>query len=1330
MAINVSNPTSCTGRQTLEEAMRGVMLRRRQDLAYLNEIAKAPGARRSLSTRALAPAQEVKAMLDEWGMAVDAVRVEHTVGSKKDYTGDDWNLPKHPDGAVPLCNLMYGGQPIRPTQRSMRGNCVEVTRRFGGVNPPVDPLRALRGALDGAMVREALLEKVYTGGTQEGFNTRLALISSSHARSIYGGDKSGSFLSRKKRWAVLDRLLPVDNTKLPDWHGDTEGLFGLLKTVKITRSSSAGAPYWTTKGDALEKINSVIALLMEHVEAGTVDKLMKEQPELFVIECKNKADRYDVGALKSKTRPYFNPPAHFGFLMSFLMQGFSKALIKCGNGVPTWNAYGWSAAHGGIERLIRHVQAALKDSPGTGLVYGDDGDLYFKHGGRIFRVSPDARQMDSCVDTDAIELAWDWVEHKYTQQHGPNASWSALIRLFKHLMLKPMIMVAGTCLYTKEASGLMSGMVGTTLIDGLKASVAYAELLEAHVADRGPLMREDYVASWLLERHGLVVKPGTWSPEPVNFDPVPLELTQEGYAIPSAENLYGSGTFLGIQYCYIVGPKRPTWVPWLPEKQWCSALLAPRDSGEDSRSRLSQTGRQRLNYDRIRGYLTTGAALSPVREALHLWTDNLEGAVILMEPHGMTPPEGLLFGDPDVSGEFEFPSPDFYPSWKWVVDLYAPPDNQFGAGAETIFSEEVMAQVHDLRRECRVMHIKLRRGEGGFVPEVRDGPQPPIEPPSVDIPRDDIPKPVLDGVSHWNGHVPERAKIPATRPYIPIPGAPYDLQLEQTREQAFLTAAHAQAVTIQEQAVGHNVKPLEQARLMFDHGGPVKFPQKMIDSSGTVPLVHPPTLGGILADAVHLDAKGNPKREAEDGVPGTILVHDALQSRLKLADMKVGNLPTVNDIATQLLHLSGLKPVWQFKQAEPIPDPSQPGTRAKLQRVTGVLSVASVEYESVEVDGVRVGSKARVHKPVQVQIWSGASQKQIKLAFAMFMVAVHRGQAAHKARLALNEPLTADWVSTIEALPPPPEFANVEDPLPTQKAPPPEAFSARQPVTVAIQTVKGFTLNGLTQEPEPAPPLLPKIQRALKPDLRLGKRRYYQRAGKRLFFRTLDDSDTSEASGSDEADDFVNVIKPGGHVPEPVRVEAAAVAPAPPPIDFDVEGDGASVEPVQRPPPPEQPRVRRPRGGRRNKRKQRDAAEGASALVGAKAEATIDPLHDFRTISTAALLAILRERRYEDAQKSQKTQQNPRKGDHRGNAPHKENRPPPQARQERPERRYEDAPGGPRGNWGRGERARGRRDTRAWDRSPYDGVARWHRDWGSGSGGSFARAYAPARDAF
>lgn len=275
----------------------------------------------------------------------------------------------------------------------------------------------------------------------------------------------------------------------------------------------------------MPQVFMVLEKCVSAIKEGTLDDLLKEQPELFVFECKNKEDRYDVAKLDDKTRPYFNPPAHWGLLASFLHQSMSAALYKVGCGFSTWNAYGWSAAHGGITKLVDEVRSRFKNGDRVwGYVYGDDGDLYFSVGGFLYRVSPDVKQMDSCVDFDTVKLTYAYILHCFTKKWGRNNFWVSVVKVLLEIMEKPRILVSGNQLYTKERDGLMSGVVGTTLFDTVKSAIAYSSLLEEHVQDPTKLLDPEYVTRWMLESHGLVIKEGTWTPEIIDLEKEPCQM--------------------------------------------------------------------------------------------------------------------------------------------------------------------------------------------------------------------------------------------------------------------------------------------------------------------------------------------------------------------------------------------------------------------------------------------------------------------------------------------------------------------------------------------------------------------------------------------------------------------------------------------------------------------------------------------------------------------------------------------------------------------------------------------------------------------------------------
>lgn len=965
---------------------------RRQDLAYLKEIASVDGGRKPLSALAPPDAVTMKMMRETFIQAYGDL----AVSTVKEH---DWPLPKHPDEAVPLCTLRYGELPVRPVGNKAKGNAVETSRMFGGHRIPMREIRALLPALGSDIVSKALVTKVYTRGTVEGFENRLKLLKGDTVKSIFQSE--GFPKSQSARMAHLERLLPVQHDLLPDWNGGESGdLIDMLKKhVKVTAKASAGAPYWRAKGEVMPMVFHVLEYVVGYLKDGKLDELLKEQPELFLIEGKNKEDRYEKDKLLTKTRPYFNPPAHWNLLASFLHQAMSHALYKVGDGVPTWNAYGWSAAHGGIARLVADVRRRFKAGErGWGYVYGDDGDLYFVAKGRLYRVSPDVKQMDSCVDFDTLRLTYDYILHSFSRVYGPNNFWSTVVKALLALLEKPRILISGTQLYTKPADGLLSGVVGTTLFDTVKSAVAYSSLMEAHSHNPALLLNAEHVAKWMLDNHGLVIKEGTWEPEVMDLEVEPCMMRVDGTLIDPHMSLYGTGKFLGVQYVKVAGPVHEDWVPFLPDEDWASAILAPRDSWLDVS--LSATAKERLAFDRARGYLTTGAIFSDaVRSALFFWIDSLASEAILMQPHGTEPPEGILFGT-DV--EWEYPTPEFVPSLKWVWDIYATEGNTFGEPAPSMFSAEVLEQISEMRAEDRRIRISVRDGATYVEPYVPLDPElPTILPQALAVHT-----PKLD--SCWEGPTPERAKVPSQRVALPeTQGVPRDLlKPQQTDEAARLEDVRRRPRdTLMAQLVSGEVKPLVDVSRAIE-GEVVEVPPSMIAREVDIPLAHPPTKRGLLPPI----AGPSPK---------PVLVRDSFP-RLRV----VTSLPPLPAGAVnRILQVNGY--LYKFV------------TRVSFEYQGEGPNRVSKACVEVTVQFAKELSGKAASEWKEVQVWKASSLAAFKPAFWAYVLA--RNKAGWRPTVdkhaALDWSLGADRkkvpYSEFDAIPPPPQFAdNPLDPIP------------------------------------------------------------------------------------------------------------------------------------------------------------------------------------------------------------------------------------------------------------------------------------------------------------
>lgn len=1022
MAISVSNPTTATGRVPASKMLQGRYYFLRQDLGYLKSIASAVGSRKALSGRSPPSAEVRRKLIVERDQVVAANLPAQTVEDR------DYPLPVHKDRTVPLCNLRVDGLPLRPDGAKARRNAVSLARRFGSKvgHPPLSlEVEALLTEFTPDEIRETLLGTVYTPGTLEGFENRLRLITAPHCKSITHVIGETVAVQMKH----LERLLPVDVGALPNWMGGDGDLLTLLQDVIVTGHSSAGAPYWRKKGDCLEQVFYVVELLATHIKDGTLDTLLKEQPELFLIECKNKTDRYEIPKLKDKTRPYFNPPAHWSLLASYLFQGFSKALRKVGGGVPTTNAYGWSAAGGGIDKLIGDVKRRYGEKErGWCYVYGDDGDLYFVVEGVLYRVSPDVKQMDSCVDFDTIVVTFRYLQHVYRKAHGESRLWDMIIEALIALMRHPRIMISGTTLYTKQEDGLMSGIVGTTVFDTVKASVSYTDLLETHAHNPALLLNETYVARIMMEKYGLRLKEGTWMPERANVDPLPAAISPQGDLLNPEESLYGQGKFLGVQYVRVQGPKQPQWLPWLPDRDWTLCVLAPRE--EEQEAMGSATARQRTQFDRIRGYLTTGGAFSPrIRRAMEYWIDRIPAEVILMQPQGTEPPEGVLLGGDD-GVEWSYPTPEFIPTWQWVFDIYADEGNKYGIEPPSLFSEEVISLVSEARLKKRRVNLRLVDGEAKFVPFE------PKAPLTIGVEMEAVtahPPPTLE--SHWKGPPPKRAE--EYPPAVPVVGPPLDLAYTQTLEQAVAGALNNPPPP-SFLTVDAPLLLLDEARNLIVDEPPAKIPVVMRTTTGPVPLVHHPTPGGALGPRVTLDAT---------------LLQDFLSPYLtKFVSVDVSL--SLAEACSKILNQHGLQV--KFKG-------SQHMSPKKFEQMTkATLHVHTFRNEVYMEGGFKRNRCVKSPDPRVLQEWEGESMKQIREAFAIWVTEKNKTLAQPLLDLTVEEDWSAPASRAVA-----PYSKVIGDPRP---APPPELSLPQCPATIPVEQEDGTLRIETSAPPLPPPP--------------------------------------------------------------------------------------------------------------------------------------------------------------------------------------------------------------------------------------------------------------------
>lgn len=761
--MDVSNPVTDHHKSYVSEVLKGQQ--KRQDFAALRSIIES--SQRIL----LAPGREnvlTRAEANETALTLStSKRVAIEKAFEQDSDGLEVCAKFVAKGHVPICNLKReDGTAIHPASVCRVKSDVSVQRNYQSAMLAKRELSLALQTLPEEVVREVYNRTVYTSGTRKGFSTRIEKQMLRKTRPSMQVLSSGKYVEAQVNRA-LDLLFAVDHDKLQDVFFSP--LEDVMQGLKITPTSSAGFPYCRNNRDSM--VDMFESVLPQFVEAlkGTAEEFKtyrEKYPELFLVEIKNKVDRYKVEELLEKTRPYVCLPMHIKLLCSVLCQYFQLSFSTFDLSPKSSNAYGFSGAHGGLTRFY-HWMLDTKRNKMKYTCYGDDTCIVYRdRDGVLWRIDPDFQQMDGSVDRQTILAVTTWIYRSFANKFGESVVWAKIASLWAEMSCAPRFIIEGQETYEKPAGqgGMMSGTVGTTLFDTVKAMCVWEHVKEACIMKGRTPLEVEFVNKE-VEELGMVIKPGTYVPSRVPEGDLP------------AGTLLTDHKFLGqrMQVQYL--KDQLVVVPSLHFEEWLELLLTPRSMpfiGRGEQPKPSYTEEARTRFDQFRGYLVTGAVFDDqTRDFIYHQVDLIPAEAILMRVQADGGRGAKLLPSPLLETDlvpFSYPNSSGVPTYDWTLNLYAAPevkDPESDVNFLEIISSSDMQEV-----------LRAREPVSRVSALLMDTPATPAPVRSlIEVPKDEWVVPVLPEVAvigeSGNKAKPQRVKMTSQPPIVkPEVGAP------------------------------------------------------------------------------------------------------------------------------------------------------------------------------------------------------------------------------------------------------------------------------------------------------------------------------------------------------------------------------------------------------------------------------------------------------------------------------------------------------------------------------------------------------------------------------
>lgn len=330
-----------------------------------------------------------------------------------------------------------------------------------------------------------------------------------HDSTIKAKPKPPNAVDGKVMREAIEEFLPFDPVRCYDMRGLS--LKECSKHVILNVNSGSGYPWCKPKRDVIKEAYEEACQLLNAIAEGTVAKYAVENPELVLVQLKNKLDLYEWRDTKKSIRQYFVFPFHWTYLFSAVMQNASKGFVGFWENPRSMNAHGFSWGTGGGDRLYKWVLWAKTQPPGIyAIAYSDDQLWVIVCGDKsVYVITPDYKRMDMNLPGWIGRLAHDHLVKHLADKL--DKTWKAILTENCRMAFDTVVIVGYSLVY-RASNFLKSGVTGTAEFDQYASAAAFGLIRDVVQAPANRADAETKLGQ-ALERVrkaiGLSVKPET-----------------------------------------------------------------------------------------------------------------------------------------------------------------------------------------------------------------------------------------------------------------------------------------------------------------------------------------------------------------------------------------------------------------------------------------------------------------------------------------------------------------------------------------------------------------------------------------------------------------------------------------------------------------------------------------------------------------------------------------------------------------------------------------------------------------------------------------------------